>query len=51
MVSLYEVPLFIDALEQAINQSLNSDIMVEVANNIRLGDSINSNGDAWQGGC
>tara|TARA_B110000902_G_scaffold210926_1_gene241487 strand:- start:185 stop:400 length:216 start_codon:yes stop_codon:yes gene_type:complete len=50
VVSLYNEWYLDDALEQAIYQSLNYDIVVEVANSIRLGDSINSNGDAWQSG-
>ena len=50
VVSLHGVVFLDDALEQAINQSLDSDIVVEVANSARVGDSINSNGDAWQSG-
>ena len=51
VVSLYDEGFLDDALEQAVYQSINySDIVVEVSNTIRIGDSINSNGNAWQGG-
>ena len=29
---------------------IDSNIIIETTNNIRIGDSINSNGDAWQSG-
>ena len=48
VVYLHDQAFLDDALEQAIYQSLDSDIVVEVASTIRIGDSINSNGDAWQ---
>ena len=50
VVSLYDEGFLDDALEQAIYQVMNSDIVAEVANTARVGDSINSNGDAWQSG-
>ena len=50
VVSLYNEWYLDDALEQAMLAAQELEIVVEVANNIRIGDSINSNGDAWQSG-
>ena len=63
VVSLYNEWYLDDALEQAmlaaqeleivveaINLSIASGVATETTKNTRIGDSINSNGDAWQSG-
>tara|TARA_R110000851_G_scaffold8289_1_gene31958 strand:+ start:2292 stop:2489 length:198 start_codon:yes stop_codon:yes gene_type:complete len=46
----YEVISLHDSLDEAINLSIASGVATETTNTIRIGDSINSNGDAWQRG-
>ena len=46
----YEVISLYYSFYEAFAQSLDSEIVIKTTKTIRIGDSINSNGDAWQSG-